>query len=393
MAKQRVELTRRLIAHRSVSDETSRPIADWVSNTLADAGFRIEQHVYRVKGVEKVNVVAVKGGEGRPALAFSGHLDTVSYNEREWSSNPLDLVERDGRFYGRGTCDMKGFIALAMEVGMRMPARELRRPFGLIFTSDEEVGCVGVRRLVERREPLAENIVIGEPTNLVPFILHKGYIYVRIWLRGVGGHSSDPDKGKNVVMLALPHVLARLNELRDALRNVRDDRFAVPFATLNVGVVTTNVDEKTGKKTSEKNIIAKECYIDLDVRPLPGQDVDETVRALREHVARDGSLGGVQIEVHLARAPTPPFETKPASPIVTSVEEIFGNRATSTSFNTEGGVLNKSGCTCVVCGLGSIEQAHQADEFVEASFFKDDVANKYEALVRRFCCEPIGRKP
>ena len=376
----RLELTRRLIGHHSVSSESSRPIADWASNILADAGFKIEQHVYHINDVEKVNVVAVKGGEGIPLLAFAGHLDTVPFKEGEWKSDPLAFIERDGKYFGRGTCDMKGFIGLAMDVGIRIPASELKRPFGLIFTSDEEVGCIGARRLGEKFSEIATHVVIGEPTSLVPYNLHKGYIYLRVWLRGRGGHSSEPHKGANTAMLALPEVLRRLNELRDDLSQVRDERFAVPFATLNVGLVTTN------EKASAKNIIPKECRIELDVRPLPGQDVYEIVQAIKKHIAPDGQVNGVQVEVQLARKPTPPFDTPPDAPIVQAVERVFGTKAASTSFNTEGPIFTRMGCSCVICGLGSIEQAHQPDEFVDAKFFSDDVARKYEDLVRQFCC-------
>ncbi len=379
MTISRLELTHRLIGHRSVSDTSSRPIADDVSQILEHGGFHVEQHLYHIKGVEKVNVIATKGTGGEPELAFSGHLDTVPYNENEWRSDPLKLTERDGRFYGRGTCDMKGFIGLAMDVGMRIPAHELTRPFRLVLTSDEEVGCVGARRLVEDRPPVAKYVVIGEPTGLQPFILHKGYIYLRIVLRGKEGHSSEPDKGRNAVMLALPHVLMRLNEIRDSLRHVRDGRFAVPFATLNVGVITTG-------PSAQKNVIAKDCTIELDVRPLPGQDVDEVVHAIQKHVAGDGAIHGIKVEVHLARAPTPPFETPLHTPIVQELVRAFGQDAASTSFNTEGGILNRAGCLCVICGPGSIDQAHKPDEFIDGKFFADNVAQTYETLVRRFCC-------
>jgi acetylornithine deacetylase len=377
----RLDLTRRLIGHHSVSDVSSRPIADDASNLLADAGFRIEQVVYSNKGVEKVNVIAVKGGDGQPELAFSGHLDTVPFKESEWKSDPLGLVEREGRFYGRGTCDMKGFIALAMDVGMRIPASDLRRPFGIVLTSDEEVGCVGVRRLVEGRAPIAKNIVIGEPTDLRPFIMHKGYIYITVLLRGQDGHSSEPHKGRNVIMRAVPTVVGRLTEMAESLEQIKDTRFAVPFPTLNIGVIHSG-------KGAAKNVIAKECTIELDVRPLPGQDVDEIVAAVRKHVAPEGSINGIEVEVRLARAPTPPFETSADALLVRELERLFGTKAGSTSFNTEGGILNRSGCTCVICGLGSIEQAHKPNEFVDARFFRDDVANQYEQLVRRFCCTP-----
>jgi acetylornithine deacetylase len=309
-------------------------------------------------------------------------MDTVPYNDREWSSDPLKFVERDGRLYGRGACDMKGFIGLAIDIGMRIPAHELRRPLAIILTSDEEVGCIGVRKLVENKSPIAKNVLIGEPTNLKPFILHKGYIYLKVVLKGKEGHSSEPHKGLNAVMRAGPEVLQKLNELAAGLKAVRDDRFAVPFATLNVGKIYTG-------DGAAKNVIAKECTIELDVRPLPGQDVEEIVEVIREHVAPNRVINEVSVDVQLVRAPTPPFETAPEAPLVKSLEAIFNQQAESTSFNTEGGILNRSGCSCVVCGLGSIEQAHKPNEFVDARFFDDDTAGKYEHLVRSFCCTAV----
>ncbi len=383
----RLAITRRLIEQHSVSGVSSRPIADFASNLLSDHGFRVEQQVYYDKdGVEKVNIVAVKGGEGTPELAFSGHLDTVPFNDKEWKSDPLKLVERDGRFFGRGTCDMKGFIGIAMSIGNRIDAAHFKRPFGIILTSDEEVGCVGIRRLVEKREPLARNILIGEPTNLVPYYMHKGYIYGRVLLRdktsAKDGHSSDPSKGRNVLTRAGEHVLRRLREMGESLEQILDERFEVPYPTLNVGVMNTG-------SSAGKNIIASACDIEFDVRPLPGQDVDEVVQAIRQHVCPNGEINGISVEVKLVRAPSPPFETDRNAAIVRAVESAFGNEAQSTSFNTEGGILNRSGCRCVICGPGSIDQAHRPDEFVDARYFKQDVEDTYEKIVRGFCCTEV----
>lgn len=378
----RIEITRRLIGHNSVSDVSSQPIADFASNVLRDHGFRVEQQVYFVGGVPKVNVVAIKGDNALPEFAFSGHLDTVPFSDEgevKWQSDPLKLQERNDRFYGRGTCDMKGFIGIAMHIGMRIPAVDLKRPFAIILTSDEEVGCVGVRKLVNNREPVAKHILIGEPTSLVPFYMHKGYIYGKVFLRGTGGHSSDPGRGQNVLTLAGDSVIARLREMGECLKEIRDDRFEVPFATLNLGTMNTGIG-------AAKNIIASECCIEFDVRPLPGQDVEEVVQAIRQHVAPHGEINGVKVGVKLARAPSPPFETPVDSAIVKQVVEIFGNEARSTSFNTEGGILNRSGCRCVICGPGSIKQAHLPNEFVDAKYFSQDVEDKYLKLVRRFCC-------
>lgn len=378
----RFEITQRMIGLHSVSSVSSRPIADFASNLLNDHGFRVEQQAYKIGDVEKVNVIAIKGGEGTPELAFSGHLDTVPFNDKEWKTDPLRLVERDGRYFGRGTCDMKGFIGIAMSIGTRINMADFKRPFGLILTSDEEVGCVGVRRLVEKREPVAKNILIGEPTSLVPYYMHKGYVYGKVLLRGKDGHSSDPSKGRNVLTRAGEHVLRRLREMGESLEQIRDERFEVPYPTLNVGVMNTG-------KSAGKNIIASACDIEFDVRPLPGQDVDEVVQAIRQHVCPDGEINGITVEVKLARAPSPPFETDRNAAIVRAVESAFGNEAQSTSFNTEGGILNRSGCRCVICGPGSIDQAHRPDEFVDARYFKQDVEDTYEKIVRDFCCTEV----
>ena len=173
-------LAQKLISLHTVSDVSTRDIADFVSNVLEVEGFSIEQQIYRDgRSIEKVNVIARKCPNGEPVrLALSGHLDTVSYDDKQWHSNPLDLTERGGRFYGMGVCDMKSFLALAMCAGMRISKDDLRHPFALVFTSDEEVGCVGAKRLVKEKGRIADMFVIGEPTGFTPVILHKGCIFL-----------------------------------------------------------------------------------------------------------------------------------------------------------------------------------------------------------------------
>lgn len=375
-----VGLARRLIGFHSVSNVSSREIADFISNLLDTSGFSVEQQSYRLSdGVEKVNVVATKGGKDMAKLALSGHIDTVPFDEKEWRNHdPLNLELRDGRFYGRGACDMKGFLAVAMVAGMRIPAHELSAPFSLVFTSDEEVGCIGARKLVEAKGKLADMFVIGEPTSFQPFILHKGYIFVRINLRGKGGHSSEPAKGRNVLERALPQVIVRLNEFKSSLERIRDERLSPSYPTLNIGKLSTG-------RNSAKNTIAEECTLELDIRPIPGQDVDEVFEALRRHVAPEGEINGIAVDIKLVRKPTLPFETSKDAGIVRETVAMTGKPATSTSFNTEGGVFNHAGSESVICGLGSIAQAHQPDEFVDAHFLSEDFVRRYEQLIRRVC--------
>lgn len=373
------DIAQELVGFHTVSDASTVQIGDRISDILSASGFQVEQHTYDMRGVRKINVIARKGPEGLPEIALTGHYDTVPYDPREWKSDPLTLTERDGKLYGRGACDMKVFVALAMHVGMRIATNELKKPFALIFTSDEEVGCIGARRLVKDRGALARSFVIGEPTGLVPFNMHKGYIYLRIKLQGVGGHSSRPAEGVNVVTRALPMVLTRLDQFSEALRVVRDDRFDPPYPTLNVGVV------KTGDNAA-KNTIAEYVEIELDIRPLPGQRVEDVVHALTRHIAPDGEINGVSVIIEYARSPTMPFETRNDAGVVQLIERLAGHQAVSTSFNTEGGVFNLSGGESVICGLGHIAQAHRPNEFVDTSFLSEKSIALFERVIREVCC-------
>ena len=373
-----IDLARELISTYTVSEAPTTTIANRLSDILESAGFTIDHHTYTVGGIPKVNVVARKGPHGLPEVALTGHMDTVPFDPSEWRSDPLKLTERDGKLFGRGACDMKAFIALATAVGSRIPAADLKHPFALIFTSDEEVGCIGARRLIKDRGQLARRFVIGEPTGMVPFHMHKGYIYLKIRLLGRGGHSSRPDEGINVVSQALPPVITRINEFAEALQQVRDDRFDPPYPTLNIGVVRTG-------ENAAKNTIAEEAVVELDIRPVPRQRVEDIVYALEHHIAPDGSVNGVSVRVDLARSPTVPFETARSADIVELVEGVMEAPSRPTSFNTEGGVFNSTGGASVVCGLGHIAQAHKPNEYVDASFLSENTADLFERIIRRIC--------
>lgn len=372
-----LEFTKSLVGMDTVSNRSTRSIADFLSNVLEDSGFVIEQQVYRNAGVEKVNVVARKGGT-EPKLALSGHLDTVPFDEGDWLTDPLELTERDGRFYGMGVCDMKGFLAVVMCAGMRIAVADLRYPFALVFTSDEEIGCVGAKQLIRKKERLAEMIIIGEPTEFKPVFLHKGYIFLQVILRGRRGHSSRPAEGENVIERALPTVIHRLTEFKQAMERARDERLNPPYPTLNVGKVDTGPG-------SSKNIIADYCAIDIDIRPIPGQDIEEIMRSLQQHVAPTGVINGIKVAVRFARAPTPPFLIDPGTPLVQEAVRMTEQFAVSTSFNTEAGVFSNKDTQVVVCGLGSIKQAHRPNEFLDARYLQDTMVDHYEALIRRLC--------
>lgn len=372
-----IELATELIRRPTVSHLPTGELADFVSTFLEPAGFKVEQQQYNVNGVRKVNVIARKGGD-ETKLALSGHLDTVPYNEKKWLSDPLVLTERNSRFYGMGVCDMKGFLAIAMTAAMRIRPNDLRYPFALVFTSDEEVGCVGARRLVEAKGKIADMFVIGEPTELHPVNLHKGYVFMRAILQGVRGHSSEPAKGRNVIERALPTLIQRLMEFKQALESIHDVRLKPSYPTMNIGKVDTGIG-------SAKNVIADYCAVDFDIRPVPGQDVAEIIRALQNHVAPDGEVNGISVKLSPVRPSSPPFFTEPTSVVVSETSVVMGSQPCSTSFNTEGGVFNRSGSQSVICGIGSIQQAHQPNEFVDSRYLQDSTVELYVQLILRIC--------
>lgn len=381
-SKEVISVLRRLIAMNTVSSESTVEIAEYISGYLQKGGFTIEHHKYNLRGVQKVNVVARKGGDNL-RLAYAGHMDTVPFDPDEWRSDPLELMKIGDNWFGRGTCDMKGFVALTMVAGSRVPESELVAPFGLVFTSDEEVGCVGAKKLIADKGKVSEMFIIGEPTELEPFTLHKGYMYLVIELKGKNGHSSRPDEALSVID-ALQPLLSKIETFKHYLGEITDLRMSPAYPTLNVGVVSTG-------ENSAKNVIADYCQLELDIRPIPGQDVDEVFQAFK-HFVTDGEshINGVEVKIGYGRAPTPPMETPSDALIVKEAERMSGHSACSTAFNTEGGVFNSSGADSVICGLGSIQQAHRPNEFVHEDYLTEAIVERYVATIRNICGNPIG---
>jgi len=373
-----IEIAEKLISFDTVSNKETGSIADFISEFLEDEGFVIEQYPYIQKGVKKVNMIAKKGGHDTH-FALSGHMDTVPYDIRNWSTDPLFLTKKGNKYFGRGVCDMKGFLAVAMKAASYIQEHKLKKPFGLVFTSDEEVGCVGAKKLINDRGKFADTVLIGEPTELESYILHKGYMYVKVELKGKRVHSSRPNEGLNVVQTALPLVLRKINDFKRHLEVISDPRFDPTYPTLNVGVVTTG-------DNSAKNIIADYCRIELDIRPIPGQDVDDVFRAFSDFISvNEGIDDGLEVKVSFGRTPTPPMETDTGSSLVKSVEKVSGKTSASTSFNTEGGVFNSAGIESVIYGPGSIQQAHKPNEFMHEKYFSDKVVSQYVRLIQDMC--------
>lgn len=398
-----IDLAAHLVAFDTVSQQSStEQMASFISNYLETTGFTVAWLPYGA-GKRKVNLIARKGSASqRCRLALSGHMDTVPFVRSQWRTDPLVLTEKDGRYYGMGIADMKLFDAIMMKAGATISDRELKHPFCLYFTSDEEVGCVGAKRLVndlERRgELIADHVIVGEPTELCPKRLHKGYMYFKISIsrrrdeHQIGyedrsAHSSKPNQATNVVETMLPRIISAVSTFKRRLERVVDNRFDPPYPTMNIGgIIQTH-------QGAAKNVIPGYVAFENEIRPVPNQDPDDLLDLLRS-VAQQAvnditPIGDEKLAVNVdwVRAPTPPMETTEDSAIVREVQNMTGMEAGAVSYNTEGGIFNAAGAESVIWGPASIAQAHRDNEFAEQRWFHSSIVDKYVELIRRICCQ------
>ncbi|HSP78369.1 MAG TPA: acetylornithine deacetylase [Myxococcaceae bacterium] len=345
-----------LVALDTTSSRPNVPLVDLAQARLEAAGFRAERLPYRDEaGVEKVNLVAVKGGSGgeeRAALALVGHSDCVPY-DAAWT-DALRLTERDGKLYGRGACDTKGFIACALHAATHYTGA-LRAPLMVVLTADEELGCEGAKHLVALGKGRARHAIVGEPTSLVPVRAHKGYCLAEVEVLGKEGHSAYPDEGASAIFRA-GRFLQRLELLaRTRLREERDEAFEPPFTTVNVGLIT-------GGKAA--NVIPGACRFWVEWRPIPRQPqarVLELLEGLREELVRDEP--GYEARIRLLRS-EPAVDTRADAEVVRLLAELSGNAPITVPFGTEAPQLTELGAEAVVFGPGDIRVAHQTGEHV-----------------------------
>jgi acetylornithine deacetylase len=374
------EILRRLVATPSVSspdarfDQSNRGVVDLVAEWAADLGFSV-----RIEAVPsadgKVNLIATLG-EGVDGFVLSGHTDTVPYNAERWTDDPFELTERDGRLYGLGTADMKGFFAAALHAVARFEPGQLRCPITLLGTADEESTMAGARALAEKGENLGRYAIIGEPTNLAPIRKHKGVFYVRVTVGGKAGHASNPALGVNAIE-GLQRVLVALLSWRDGLeRRHRDDDFEVAAPTLNFGRVAGG---------DSPNRICDECTLDIDIRLLPSMLANEVLMELRDQVASALDSGSWSFDVR-ATGDYPAFSGPADADFRSTVETLCGCSAKTALFGTEAPYLAQLGLETLVLGAGDIGVAHQPDEYVTMAEI-ERATDIYADLIRRYCTE------
>lgn len=375
-------LMRELIASPSISsvspewDQSNQGVIEHLADWCRDAGFRVE--VLPVPNCEgKFNLIAT-AGEGPDGLVLSGHTDTVPFDEGRWQSAPFSLHERDNRWYGLGTADMKSFFAVVLEAIRGWDLSKLKQPLVLLATADEESSMCGARSLLEAQRQLGRHAVVGEPTNLKPIRMHKGIAMEAIRLTGASGHSSNPALGNNALE-GMHQVVDELLQWRQSLQQrYHNPLFEVDVPTLNLGHIHGG---------DNPNRICAHCELHFDIRPLPGMDLEELRGEIDARLAERLASSGLQLERVPLFDGIPAMETPASAEIVRACEELTGYTADAVAFGTEGPFLNALGAQTVIMGPGSIDQAHQPNEYLEMNQLKPAIA-LIQQLIQRFCLNP-----
>ena len=376
------ELLARLVGFDSTSHNSNRPIADFICDYLDLPGVTIDRQ-YSTDG-RKVNVIVTVGPTASPdgrGLVLSGHMDTVPAEEPEWKSDPYSLVESDGSYYGRGVCDMKGFVALAMNAAASKHTMALDYPLVLVFTYDEEVGILGAKQLAaayEGRNKLPRAAIIGEPTSLEVVRMHKGFLAFEVTIAGKSAHSGYPHLGKNAIEPVGPLVEA-LSDLRRELETEQPPNCEffpeVPFVALNVGTVTGG---------TAANIIPDRCEVGCTVRTLPGMQTDSMIDQVRGVVQR--ALEGVDFEFAVTNQ-TPPMLLREQTDIYQMLTaEVKQTETRSASYATDAGWMQSIGMECAIIGPGNIGVAHRPNESLPIAEF-EQCTGLLERAIKHFCSE------
>jgi acetylornithine deacetylase len=368
-----------LIAAPSVSstnpalDQGNMAVIELLANWLDDTGFDIE--IMRLPGEPaKANLIATLGS-GSGGLVLAGHTDTVPYDQGKWRYDPFRLTNTDGKLYGLGTSDMKSFMALALEATRELQAHDLQEPLILLATADEETSMSGARALVEHNRPQARHALIGEPTGLRPVRMHKGIMMEAIRLTGQSGHSSDPTLG-NSALEAMHSVLGTLiNWRRELQERHHSPFFAVPVPTLNLGHIHGG---------DNPNRICASCDLHIDLRPLPGMDLQELRDEMRNRVLNVLQDTGIEADFESLFEGIPAMETPATARIVQLAGELTGHTPEAVAFGTEAPYLSSLGMETVILGPGDIAQAHQPDEFIRVDRL-DPTVDLLKSLINTVC--------
>lgn len=358
-----LEILDRLIAFDTTSRNPNRALIDWVAGLLRGAGAEVS--LLPDETGAKANLFATLGPRDRPGVCLSGHTDVVPVDGQAWTRPPFRLTRDAGRLYGRGTADMKGFVACALRAALAAP--ELSTPLHIALSHDEEIGCVGVRSLVDRlaRAPVRPALcIVGEPTSMRVATGHKGKIAARAICHGEAAHSSLAPRPVNAIHLAAELVGAiRAVATRLEREGARDPAYAIPHTTVHVGTIAGG---------TALNIVPDRAELRFEIRAVAGDDPQQILAEIDAEAHRIALAAGApaRIEIETLPGSYPGLEMPEDAEAVRFVREIAGGDQAplKVPFGTEAGLFAEvAGIPAVVCGPGSMAQGHRADEFIEES--------------------------
>ncbi len=378
------DFLRQLVAEPSVScavpswDMSNQRVIEHLANWLEGLGFSCEI-IPIPNHPGKFNLLATLG-KGDGGLVFAGHSDTVPYDEHLWQSDPLELTEKEGRLYGLGATDMKGFFPAVLEAVKGLDARKLKQPIMLLATADEESSMSGARALVEAGGLKARYAVVGEPTGMRPIHMHKGILMEAVRVKGAAGHSSNPALG-NSALEAMHEVIGELLQYRHELQQrYHNPGFAVALPTLNLGCIHGG---------DGANRICGECELHFDLRSIPGMHNDELRQGITQRLTPIAERRKLDIVFSTLFEGVDPFYQDENSELIRTCEQLTGQSPTSVAFATEAPFFREMGLQTVVMGPGSIDQAHQSNEYIELSQIEPAV-DTIRKMIEHFCMTEIS---
>ena len=357
------ELLARLVSFDTTSRNSNLALIGFVRDYLD--GHEVPYRISTDASGEKANIHAIVGPQTKGGIALSGHVDTVPVDGQAWTADPFTLRRADGRLYARGSADMKGFVSACLAAVPDFTARKLARPLHLFISYDEEVGCQGAQRLIQDLDASGLKpalCVVGEPSGMRPILAHKGKLNLRVRVRGLPGHSSEPSKGVNAIHAAgelIAHVAGEARRL--ASEGPFQDGFDPPHTTIHIGTVQGG---------TILNIIPERCEFIMEWRTIPGDDAMPHVARMKQFVAQT-----IEPAMHAVNRGTgfdyevlttmPGLSLDPDHPLTAIVKQLTGSNSTGkVSYGTEGGYYQNDGIPTIICGPGHIAQAHQPDEWI-----------------------------
>ncbi|RTE87498.1 MULTISPECIES: acetylornithine deacetylase [Gammaproteobacteria] len=376
-----ISMYKSLIALPSVSclnpqwDMSNEKVIQQLGQWLEGLGFHVQIEPLSSQP-NKFNLLAHIGpAHAQGGLLLSGHTDTVPWDEGRWTRDPFTLTEADGKLYGLGSADMKGFFVFVLEALKNIDLSKLTKPIYVLATADEETSMAGARELSKFPNLKPDYAIIGEPTSMTPVRMHKGHSTDCVRILGKSGHSSDPEAGVNAIDI-MHEVLGELKVLKSHLKdNYHEPAFKVPYPTMNFGHIHGG---------DAANRICACCELHMDMRPLPGMSVDLLSELLHQQLSEIQKRFPNALVIEAMHEPIPGYQCAADSALVKMAERVSGQSSQPANYCTEAPFIDDLGCQTIVMGPGSINQAHQPDEFIRLDEIKPSL-NMIERMIKEMC--------